>query len=437
MKLLLLCAVLVTVCYRGGWAQCNLIGKIPTPNNTCCAENNTDCCSFSATGPCFCDIYTTDLSCFGFYPVTNDSQCCGILKLQKFFAQDGKTLLKQSYEYIPTSNETAGLCKRNPTMAWNTPQPDKPDPLPGPCFCKKEATACFASITTTATPITSTTPTVITTTTTATTTTTITTATTTQSTTQTTTPTTTTPPQPICPKPPATASGRMLGGTPVEDCCPAGNFRVGSTQVCNGIYGYISATKTKRVLITKFCLGLMQGLVQTQSVNAYGVFGSPAFPITTTTTSITVANNIESVELPTYVKPRCQAACLYNKDTMSSIIDFKTCYIVSYGYDQKLGTTGTAVINSGTCNLVNVTRENSCSTAVPSAGAQCFRANDTNVKACWGDSGAPVYCRLTLTNEAVLYGLVDATGQPPKEVTGVAPSTSLCTNNEFYVIPIS
>ncbi|XP_076458268.1 uncharacterized protein LOC143291998 [Babylonia areolata] len=182
----------------------------------------------------------------------------------------------------------------------------------------------------------------------------------------------------------------------------------------------------------------MKGLVRIRSLNAYGVFGSPAFPITTTTNFTTVAKKLVSIELPTYIKPTCQAACLYNKATMSSIINFKTCYIVSCGYDQKLGTTGTAVINSGTCNVVNVTKETSCTGKPPLSGAQCFKASDTNVKGCWGDSGAPVFCHLSIANEAVVYGLVDLTGQPPNELTGATIPTNRCnTNNEFFVIPLS
>ncbi|XP_076458118.1 uncharacterized protein LOC143291877 [Babylonia areolata] len=442
MKLLLLCAVLVTVSYRGGWAQCNFFGKIPASDDTCCSTNNTDCCRFSTGGPCFCNIYSANQSCFGFYNVTapDVSQCCGTLQLKKFYTQVGNILIKESYEYLPTNNEKAGLCRRNPSIAWNTPQSYEPNPLPGPCSCQKKVTACFAPTTTTQTTTTTTTPTVTTTTTR--TTATATTTTPTATTTTTTATTTTTKPPPVCPVPPAAAFARVLGGTPVKDSCTVDgivDFFVGSTQACNGVLAYDPNTKSNRLLITDFCLQTMKGYLPTQSV-AYGLYNGATIQITQQTASAPIGNFISAIKLPTGILPKatCKtAACVYDKTTMSSIIDFKSCYFASYGYDQKLGN---AVINTGALKIVNVTKQttSTCTTPILNPAGQCFVAKDGTVRGCWGDAGAPVFCRLTITNEPVLYGMLDSVGQPPKQLTGATSSSGECSSTtEFSVVPVS
>ncbi|XP_076458119.1 uncharacterized protein LOC143291878 [Babylonia areolata] len=401
MKLLLLCAVLVTVSFQGGWAQCSLFGKVPAQMR-CCSRNDGNCCAYGPIGPCFCNIYSADSTCFGFYPVTadNTTHCCGHLKHQEFESQE-------SYEYIPSDFEKTRVCRRNPSMTWNTPQSTSPMPPLGPCSCKKEATSCFAPTThaTTAT-----------------------------------TATTTTKPPPICPAPSSDAFTRTLGGSLVVDSCTVDglvNFRVGPTQVCNGVLGYNPTTQSNQLFITDFCLAFMKGVMQTQSIPAYGVYNAVAFPITQQTVSTPVGNQISAVALPTGILPksRCKtAACLYNKNAMSSIIDFSSCYIASYGYDEKLSQT---VVNTGTLKIVNVTKETTCTSHPVTSAAQCFIATDPNVHGCWGDNGAPVFCRLSLTNEAVLYGLVDVIGQPPKQLTGVFPKDICASSNEFHVMPVS
>ncbi|XP_076458114.1 uncharacterized protein LOC143291873 [Babylonia areolata] len=379
MKLLLLCAVLASVIHEGR-------SGLPTPPSGYHLAEVAGCC-----GQLWVRTYNVN---------------CYLFTCQR----------RSYYEYRPTTRERTGLCRRCPSVPYNRLLSYRPSP--GPCYCKKEATGCFIPTTTKATVTT----------------------TTTKTTTTTTTPTTTNQPR-VCPVPPPAAFGRMLGGTPVADSCAVDgivNFHVGSTQVCNGVLGYNPTTKSNQLFITDFCLAFMKGIIQTQSLSAYGDYNGVQFPITQQTASTPVGNAISTIAPPIGVLPqsRCKtAACLYNKNTMSSIIDFKTCYIASYGYDKKLS--DGAIINTGTLKIVNVTKQTTCTTPVSNPAAQCFVATDSNVRGCWGDNGAPVYCRLSITKEPVLYGKVDVIGQPPKQLVGVAPTNMCSTNNEFRVIPLS
>ncbi|KAI8737314.1 cell wall protein DAN4 [Biomphalaria glabrata] len=260
------------------------------------------------------------------------------------------------------------------------------------------------------------------------------TTTTTTSTSQTTTPTTTTttstttttattakPQESLC-----SLQQRILNGAPLDNGCKykgLANITLGNFTACHAVLtmATVNGTFKTTFLTTVSCKSIITAGYQFDLQ-----IGELKLPLTSavfniindTSDAVFLELNERFKSLLTLLKPCQSPACPYDVVNMLGKVNLTDCKLVSYGV------TNATTFKSNGLNEVSVSMvPNGCKT-VPSTSngnkSLCFKSTSGSGVLCYGDAGAPVYCRAPFNSEWILVG--------------VAQAVSSCGSSEFRVL---
>ncbi|KAH9488863.1 hypothetical protein Btru_059719 [Bulinus truncatus] len=236
----------------------------------------------------------------------------------------------------------------------------------------------------------------------------------------------------ICP-----VSARILNGYKVtKDCEYFGVTNItannGSVVVCNAILttATVNGVFKKTFLTASSC----KAIIVSQSSNGITLdlqLGVQRYPLVTSFFSfIDGKDDVAFIDMnPIYANllnylGTCQKpACPYNDATMNGKVDFTDCKIVSWGFSN---ITNMSNPKSDGMYEASVTLSPLGCSSIPKSSTKpsdlCFRTKSGLNLMCYGDTGAPVFCKAPSNGEWILLG-----------ISQIAPSCN--TTSEFRVLP--
>ncbi|GFO05586.1 hypothetical protein PoB_003209100 [Plakobranchus ocellatus] len=230
---------------------------------------------------------------------------------------------------------------------------------------------------------------------------------------------------------------RALNSVPIQpqDQCQFGEVANltsinGQTVTCNAVLTRANVNGVTKVtfVTSALCTSVVDELLADPNAGLEMQIGSESFSLNQPFTTVNGPDGIAFIDLPQQnmdvlnALGQCETpACAYDESSMNGLVNLYQCKMVSYGASDPTS------FNFDGMRQVDLNENPNGCGSLPdlfdAANTLCFRSTSGEDVFCVGDSGAPIYCRSTVTDEWILIGVV-------------ALQTTCGGSSEVKVIPV-